>query len=80
VSAAYNRPPGRMGRPPACPPDVVLRIKTLEDQGYTLQTIVELFNREGTPTPAGKSEWYKSMVERTTKTLYAREVIAQAGG
>jgi hypothetical protein len=80
MSATYNRPRCRMGRPPACPPDVVLRIKTLKDQGYSLQKIVELFNGEGTPTPAGKSEWYKSMVERTTKTLYAREVIAQAGG
>ena len=80
MSAAYNRPPGRMGRPPACPPDIVLRIKTLEEQGYSLQKIVELFNGEGTPTPAGNSEWYKSMVERTTKTLYARELIAQADG
>ena len=80
MSAAYHRPPGRMGRPPACPPDVVLRIKTLEEQGYSLQKIVELLNDEGTPTPAGKSEWYKSMVERTTKTLYAREVMVQAGG
>ena len=79
MSAAYNRPPGRMGRPPACPPEVVLRIKTLEDQGHSLRGIVELLNNEGVPAPAGKSGWYKSMVERTTKTLYAREVIAQAG-
>jgi Recombinase len=75
VSAAYHRPPGRMGRPPVCPPEVMLRISALTDQGYSLQQIAGLFNAEGIPTPAGRSRWYKSMVERTTKTSCARDVI-----
>jgi hypothetical protein len=58
----------------------MLRITALTDQGYSLQQIAELFNAEGIPTPAGRSRWYKSMVERTTKTLCARDVIGQAGG
>jgi hypothetical protein len=80
VSTAYNRPAGRLGRPPACPPEIMLRILALTDQGYSLRKIAELFNAEGIPTPAGRSGWYKSMVERTTKTLCARDVIAQASG
>jgi hypothetical protein len=58
----------------------MLRIRALTDQGYSLRQIAELFNREGIPTPVGGSRWYKSMVERTTKTLCARDIIAQAGG
>lgn len=76
MSAACNRPPGRKGRPPACPPEVVIRILTLTDQGYSLRQIAELLNGEGVPTPAGRFRWYKSMVERTTKTLFARDIIA----
>jgi Recombinase len=80
MSTAYLRPPGRLGRPPVCPPEVMLRITALAEQGYSLREIAEVFNSEGIPTPAGRSRWYKSMVERTTKTLCARDVIAQAGG
>ena len=78
MSPAYGRARGRPGRPPVCPPEVVLRIAALTDQGYSLRQVAELFNQEGIPTPAGRSGWYKSMVERTTKTLCARDVIAQA--
>jgi hypothetical protein len=78
VTAACNRPSGRLGRPPVCPPEVMLRISALTDQGYSLRQIAELFNAEGIPTPAGRRRWYKSMVERTTKTLYAQDVIGQA--
>ena len=78
MSPAYTPPRGRLGQPPVCPPEVVLRITALMDQGYSLRQVAELFNQEGIPTPVGRCGWYKSMVERTTETLRARDVIAQA--
>jgi hypothetical protein len=78
VSVDYGRPPGRLGRPPLCPPETILRITALTDQGYTLRQIAELLNGETASTAEGRSDWYKSKVDRVTKTLHARDVIAQA--
>jgi hypothetical protein len=56
---------------------VVIRVLALTGQGYSLQQIADLFNREGVPTPTGRSVRYKEMVDRTAKTLSAREIAAE---
>lgn len=70
---------GRKGRPPCCPKEIIIRILVLTAQDYSLSQIADLFNSENVPTPTGRSRWYKSMVERTTKTLYARSIEMEAG-
>ncbi len=52
----------RPGRPPVCPPEIVVRIIELQRQGLSYRAISEALNREGVPTPAGRPVWAKSQI------------------
>ena len=45
------------GRPSSTPPAVAERIRSLRDEGMTLQAICDRLNAERVPTPRGGSHW-----------------------
>jgi hypothetical protein len=69
--------PRRRGRPPSCPPDVVLRIVSMRRAGLSLQQISATLNADSIPTPAGGKRWQRSYVDRLLHTRYALECATQ---
>lgn len=61
---AKRRQGVRLGRPPAIPHELSVRIRNLRDDGATLRQIAATLNEEGVPTPRGGSEWRPSSIER----------------
>lgn len=75
MSATGNRPPGRRGRSPLCPPELARRILTLNNsQGLSRKKIADLLNAEGVPTPRGLGPWTKSHVDGVLSRLYTRDI------
>lgn len=69
--------PRRPGRPPVCPPEVVVQVLQLRCQGLSYGAISAVLNDEGVPTPMGGSRWLKSHVDRLLHTRYAREIAKE---
>jgi hypothetical protein len=65
------------GRPPLCPPETVIKVVDLRQRGLSLSTISVVLNAEGVPTPAGRSRWSKSHVDRLLHTRHALEIIGK---
>ncbi len=66
TAAEWNPPPltepgrrlgRRPGRPSSTPPALAARIRSLRDEGMTLQAICDALNAERLPTPRGGSHW-----------------------
>ncbi|GII85069.1 hypothetical protein Ssi03_30590 [Sphaerisporangium siamense] len=74
MSSAARPPRKEPGRPPVCPPAVVVRVRELHGQGLSLKAISEVLNAEGVPTPMGRAPWGKSHVDRLLHTQHARRV------
>lgn len=70
----------RPGRPPSCPPEVVEHIVLLWRAGLSLQEIGNVLNAEGVPTPAGRSRWTKSHVDRLLHARHVQDVVAALSG
>ena len=64
----------KRGRPPSCSLQVCMRVIDLWSQGLSLSKISKTLNLEGVPTPAGRSIWTKSHVDRLLHTKYAQEL------
>jgi DNA invertase Pin-like site-specific DNA recombinase len=47
----------KLGRPPSISPELAKRIRDLRAAGGTLQSICDVLNQEGTPTPRGGTLW-----------------------
>jgi len=78
MSTAHALPqPRRPGRPPVCPYEIVIRVIELRGQGLSYRAISVVLNREGVPTPAGKSVWSKSYVDRLLHARYVTELWAE---
>ncbi|GII63945.1 hypothetical protein Skr01_40300 [Sphaerisporangium krabiense] len=73
MTSATRPPRKEAGRPPVCPPEVVVRVRELRDQGLSLKVISEVLNSEGVPTPMGRAPWGKSHVDRLLHTQHARQ-------
>ena len=69
-----SRPPGR---PPGCPREIVIRVAGLRREGLSYAAISAVLNAEGVPTPAGRSRWHRSYVDRLLHTRYAMEIIEE---
>ena len=79
MSASYSVPQSRRpGRPPACPLAIVVHVIELRLQGLSYAEISVQLNREGVPTPAGRSTWQKSYVDRLLHTQYVQEMWEQS--
>ncbi len=65
----------RPGRPPACPLEIVLRVIDLRRRGLSYADISRAMNRDGIPTPAGRSVWQKSYVDRLLHTRYVMDLL-----
>lgn len=75
MNASSDDPnPKRRGRPPSCSLQVCMRVLDLWSQGLSLNKISKTLNLEGVPTPAGRSMWTKSHVDRLLHTKHAREL------
>lgn len=68
------------GRPPSCPPDVVLLMVRMRLDGLSYQKISAALNAAAIPTPAGGKRWLRSSVDRVLHTRYASEFAAQLPG
>jgi hypothetical protein len=78
VSALHSVPQSRRpGRPPACRLEIVIYVIELRRRGLSYAEISVQLNCEGVPTPAGRSTWQKSYVDRLLHTQYAREILDQ---
>ncbi|MFF0488351.1 recombinase family protein [Nocardia sp. NPDC004068] len=66
----------RRGRPRCCPDEVLLRIVAMHHSGIGYRAICRILNEEGTPTAAGRPQWYPSYVWRLLNTA---NVIEQFG-
>lgn len=81
MSPTSQRPPGRVGRSPVCPPEVAKRILILNrDQGLSRQKIADLLNAEGVPTPLRLAPWSKSHVDGVLSRLYMRDLAEMSYG
>ena len=47
-------------------------------QGMSLREISYVLNAEGVLTPAGRTHWLKSYVDRVLHTHYVQEIISEA--
>jgi DNA invertase Pin-like site-specific DNA recombinase len=52
--------PRRRGRPSSTPGELAERIRGLRAAGHTLQSICDVLNAEGVPTPRGGTHWRPS--------------------
>jgi len=66
---------GRCGRPPCCTPEVVEYIFNLRRAGLSLQQISDNLNDEGIATPASRSQWTKSHVDRLLHTQHVQDLL-----
>jgi len=64
----------RVGRPRACPDDILSRAVGLKAAGARLADIAEAFNSEGVPTPGGRPTWNLRHVSRLLQTQDAIEL------
>jgi DNA invertase Pin-like site-specific DNA recombinase len=62
----------RLGRPRACPDDVLDRVLALRATGARLIDICDALNTDAIPTPGGGARWYPSHVSRLLRTQDAR--------
>jgi DNA invertase Pin-like site-specific DNA recombinase len=67
----------RVGRPRACPDDVLQRVVRLRSSEATLAAIADELNRDTIPTPGGGQHWHASHVSRLLKTQDA-EILLKA--
>jgi hypothetical protein len=65
----------RRGRPPSAPLQVCMRVIDLRSQGLSLSKISKILNLEGVPTPAGRSTWTKTHVDRLLHTRHVQELL-----
>jgi len=78
VSAENPAPtPRRRGRPPACPPEVAIRVIRLHRQELSYSAIGAILNAEGIPTPDGRPSWRKFHVEHLLFTLHVRKLAEE---
>jgi hypothetical protein len=61
--AAYKAAGGRLGRPPAVPPDLIEAITAAHAAGWTYGQIAARLNRERVATSHGGAHWYRSTVK-----------------
>lgn len=57
------------GRPFSTPPELADRIRSLRQQGWTLQAICDALNSEGVPTPRGGAEWRPTSLRAVLRPL-----------
>ncbi|MEU7942380.1 recombinase family protein [Microbispora bryophytorum] len=55
---------------------MVTRVLHLRAQGLSLRAISEVLNTNSVPTPAGRSRWTKSHVDRLLHTRHVRQMVA----
>jgi hypothetical protein len=67
---------GERGRPPACPPELALRMIQMRRAGMTYEAISDVLNAEGVPMPCGGSRWLKSSIDRILHSRYATRLAA----
>jgi DNA invertase Pin-like site-specific DNA recombinase len=65
----------RLGRPRACPDNVLEQVVRLHVCGSGFQQIADELNGQGTPTPGGGPRWHSSHVARLIKTQDAVRLI-----
>lgn len=66
----------RLGRPRACPDDVLERVVVSRAQGEKLTNIAAALNADRIPTPGGSAYWYPSHVSRLLRTQDAKGLLA----
>lgn len=66
-TASPDRRGRRRGRPVSTPPALAERIRSLRNDGWTLQAICDALNKEGQPTPRGGSHWRPSSLRAILK-------------
>ncbi|WP_096285324.1 recombinase family protein [Mycobacterium ahvazicum] len=64
----------RRGRPRLCSDRLLLHVVAMRNEGLTYQSICDVLNEEGVPTPAGGSRWWRSHVSRLLHTRSAQEL------
>ena len=67
----------RRGRPPCCPLEVAVRAVDLRRQGLSYAEISTVLNAERVPTPAGRSRWQRSYVDRLLHTRYVMDLLGK---
>jgi hypothetical protein len=63
-----------LGRPPACPPEVLAAVIVMRDSGWRLIDVCEVLNNKEIPTPGGGPRWWPSHVSRLTRTKAAERM------
>jgi Recombinase len=67
----------RRGRPPSCSQELAVEVINLRRQGLTLTQICIALNAHGILTPAGRTRWQKSHIQRLLGTQYVQDLLEE---